>query len=90
MSATPQITVLECIGRGRYGEVRRGTWRGDPVAVKIFFSTHEKAFLRETAIYRHGGRGRILRTFKILFSTVTQSINLSLNIACPRTDLNDA
>ncbi len=47
-----QITLGECIGKGRYGEVWRGLWHGESVAVKIFFSRDEASWTRETEIYR--------------------------------------
>uniref|UniRef100_A0A8C4R6L2 receptor protein serine/threonine kinase n=1 Tax=Eptatretus burgeri TaxID=7764 RepID=A0A8C4R6L2_EPTBU len=46
-----QITLMECIGKGRYGEVRRGVWQCTNVAVKIFSSRDEKSWCRETEIY---------------------------------------
>ncbi|KAJ8944930.1 hypothetical protein NQ318_013078 [Aromia moschata] len=46
-----QISLVECIGKGRYGEVWRGIWHGDSVAVKIFFSRDEASWTRETEIY---------------------------------------
>ncbi|XP_035218409.1 activin receptor type-1-like [Stegodyphus dumicola] len=46
-----QISLVECIGKGRYGEVWRGAWHGENVAVKIFFSTDEASWARETEIY---------------------------------------
>lgn len=54
-----QISLAECIGKGRYGEVWRGIWHGESVAVKIFFSRDEASWSRETEIYstvllRHG------------------------------------
>ena len=48
-----QITLCECIGKGRYGEVWRGLWHGESVAVKIFFSRDEASWTRETEIYRY-------------------------------------
>uniref|UniRef100_A0A8C6X0U3 receptor protein serine/threonine kinase n=2 Tax=Elapidae TaxID=8602 RepID=A0A8C6X0U3_NAJNA len=39
------------IGKGRYGEVWRGTWHGENVAVKIFSSRDEQSWFRETEIY---------------------------------------
>lgn len=48
-----QITLGECIGKGRYGEVWRGLWHGESVAVKIFFSRDEASWTRETEIYRY-------------------------------------
>ncbi|MBN3320074.1 ACVL1 kinase, partial [Atractosteus spatula] len=38
-------------GKGRYGEVWRGTWMGENVAVKIFSSRDEQSWFRETEIY---------------------------------------
>ncbi|XP_037909941.1 activin receptor type-1 isoform X1 [Hermetia illucens] len=46
-----QVTLVDCIGRGRYGEVWRGVWYGENVAVKIFFSREEESWKRETEIY---------------------------------------
>ncbi|XP_021921868.1 activin receptor type-1 isoform X2 [Zootermopsis nevadensis] len=46
-----QISLSECIGKGRYGEVWRGVWHGENVAVKIFFSRDEASWSRETEIY---------------------------------------
>ena len=47
-----QISLVECIGKGRYGEVWRGVWHGESIAVKIFFSRDEASWNRETEIYR--------------------------------------
>ena len=47
-----QILLAECIGKGRFGEVRRGVWRGSNVAVKIFSSLDEKSWLREVEVYQ--------------------------------------
>lgn len=38
-------------GKGRYGEVWRGLWHGESVAVKIFSSRDEQSWFRETEIY---------------------------------------
>ncbi|XP_061114812.1 serine/threonine-protein kinase receptor R3 isoform X1 [Conger conger] len=46
-----QITLAECVGKGRYGEVWRGNWMGESVAVKIFSSRDEQSWFRETEIY---------------------------------------
>lgn len=48
-----QISLAECIGKGRYGEVWRGIWHGENIAVKIFFSRDEASWSRETEIYRY-------------------------------------
>ncbi|XP_071791313.1 TGF-beta receptor type-1-like [Asterias amurensis] len=47
-----QITLIECIGKGRYGEVYKGRWRGEYVAVKIFSSREERSWFREAEIYQ--------------------------------------
>uniref|UniRef100_A0A1B0ABM6 receptor protein serine/threonine kinase n=1 Tax=Glossina pallidipes TaxID=7398 RepID=A0A1B0ABM6_GLOPL len=46
-----QVSLIECIGRGKYGEVWRGQWHGENVAVKIFTSRDENSWRRETEIY---------------------------------------
>ncbi|XP_016333796.1 activin receptor type-1-like isoform X1 [Sinocyclocheilus anshuiensis] len=46
-----QISLVECVGKGHYGEVWRGTWMGESVAVKIFSSRDEQSWFRETEIY---------------------------------------
>ncbi|XP_038218340.1 activin receptor type-1 isoform X2 [Zerene cesonia] len=46
-----QVTLIERIGKGRYGEVWRGAWCADSVAVKIFFSRDEASWRRETEVY---------------------------------------
>ncbi|XP_066158125.1 activin receptor type-1 isoform X2 [Euwallacea fornicatus] len=46
-----QIALMECIGKGRYGEVWRGQWHGENIAVKIFYSKDEASWTRETEIY---------------------------------------
>ncbi|XP_022109707.1 TGF-beta receptor type-1-like [Acanthaster planci] len=47
-----QITLVDCIGKGRYGEVYKGRWRGEYVAVKIFSSREERSWFREAEIYQ--------------------------------------
>ncbi|KAF2366093.1 GS domain [Trinorchestia longiramus] len=47
-----QIQLVQNIGKGRYGEVWLGRWRGEKVAVKIFFTTDEASWFRETEIYQ--------------------------------------
>ncbi|XP_013382712.1 activin receptor type-1 [Lingula anatina] len=46
-----QVCLVECIGKGRYGEVWRGTYQGENVAVKIFISRDEASWQRESEIY---------------------------------------
>lgn len=47
-----QIQFKEIVGRGRYGEVWKAQWRGEDVAVKVFFTTDEASWFRETEIYQ--------------------------------------
>ncbi|KAI1900213.1 hypothetical protein AGOR_G00047690 [Albula goreensis] len=47
-----QIQMVKQIGKGRYGEVWMGKWRGERVAVKVFFTTEEASWFRETEIYQ--------------------------------------
>lgn len=47
-----QIHLKECVGKGRFGEVWRGEWRGENVAVKIFSSIDERSWVREVEIYQ--------------------------------------
>jgi len=47
-----QITLIRSVGKGRYGEVWKGKWRDENVAVKIFFTTEEASWFRETEIYQ--------------------------------------
>ena len=44
--------MVEIVGKGRYGEVWRGRWRGENVAVKIFSSRDETSWFRESDIYQ--------------------------------------
>lgn len=44
--------MVKQIGKGRYGEVWMGKWRGEKVAVKVFFTTDEASWSRETEIYQ--------------------------------------
>nr|AGW51569.1 BMP and activin membrane-bound inhibitor type Ib protein [Pinctada fucata] len=54
------ISLERSIGKGRYGEVWKGKWREEDVAVKIFITTEESSWFRETELYqtvllRHDG-----------------------------------
>ncbi|XP_066596963.1 bone morphogenetic protein receptor type-1B-like [Prorops nasuta] len=51
-SIAKQLFLSKCIGRGRYGEVWLASWRGEKVAVKVFFTLEEASWFRETEIYR--------------------------------------
>jgi len=46
-----QINLVECIGKGKFGEVWKGQFQGESVAVKIFSSREESSWTRETKIY---------------------------------------
>lgn len=46
-----ETQLIETIGKGRYGEVWKGQYQGEYVAVKIFNSTEEASWKRETEIY---------------------------------------
>ncbi|XP_012284466.1 activin receptor type-1 [Orussus abietinus] len=50
-----QVALVECLGSGGGGgfggEVWRGVWHGENVAVKIYFSRDETAWSRETEVY---------------------------------------
>lgn len=51
-SIARQIRLDDVIGQGRFGEVWRGHWRGEAVAVKIFSTRDEKSWFRESEIYQ--------------------------------------
>ncbi|XP_055858580.1 TGF-beta receptor type-1 isoform X3 [Episyrphus balteatus] len=51
-SIARQIQLHCVIGKGRFGEVWRGRWRGENVAVKIFSSREECSWFREAEIYQ--------------------------------------
>lgn len=47
-----QIQLETIVGKGRYGEVWRASWNGEPVAVKIFASRDERSWFREVEMYQ--------------------------------------
>ncbi|XP_026465457.1 LOW QUALITY PROTEIN: bone morphogenetic protein receptor type-1B-like [Ctenocephalides felis] len=47
-----QIQMFHPVGKGRYGEVWLAKWRGERVAVKVFITTEEASWFRETEIYQ--------------------------------------
>lgn len=47
-----QLTLSQCVGKGRYGEVWLARWRGEKVAVKVFYTLEEASWFRETEIYQ--------------------------------------
>lgn len=46
-----QVTLLNLIGKGRFGSVHVGLWHGEKVSVKILSSRDEESWKRETEIY---------------------------------------
>lgn len=50
-----QITREHLIGRGRYGQVWRGYYKGEDVAVKVFQSIEEMSWLHEVDVYNKCG-----------------------------------
>lgn len=72
-----QIQMVRQVGKGRYGEVWMGKWRGEKVAVKVFFTTEEASWFRETEIYqtvlmRHEN---ILGEYTFYFSPMFYKVN---------------
>ena len=51
-SIAGQISLQELIGKGRYGEVWKGSYKGDEVAVKIFHTKEESSWFHEVEIYQ--------------------------------------
>ncbi|XP_065333252.1 bone morphogenetic protein receptor type-1B [Cloeon dipterum] len=47
-----QLQMVRAVGKGRYGDVWLAKWRGEKVAVKIFFTTEEASWIRETELYQ--------------------------------------
>lgn len=47
-----QVEFVCLIGKGRYGEVYKSTWKGESVACKVFNSTEEASWTRENEIYQ--------------------------------------
>ncbi|XP_057321180.1 bone morphogenetic protein receptor type-1B [Microplitis mediator] len=47
-----QLALSQCVGKGRFGEVWLARWRGEKVAVKVFFTLEEASWFRETEIYQ--------------------------------------
>ena len=51
-SISGQITLHNLIGKGRFGEVWKGTYKGDFVAVKIFHTKEELSWFHEVEVYQ--------------------------------------
>ncbi|KAL6059658.1 hypothetical protein STEG23_037123 [Scotinomys teguina] len=47
-TVTGTIVLQETIGKGQFGKVWRGKWRGGEIVVKIFSSREEHLWFRET------------------------------------------
>lgn len=47
--------IYPCIGKGRFGEVYKGLWRDEHIAVKTFNSADEKSWENECQIYNTSG-----------------------------------
>nr|QWX95781.1 TGFbeta receptor type I [Strongyloides stercoralis] len=47
-----EVVLEKTIGKGRFGNVYSGTWRGETVAVKIFHTREELAWSKEVEIYQ--------------------------------------
>ena len=46
------IRLVDVVGKGRFGEVWKGQWQGEWVAVKIFHSWEEQSWSREAELYK--------------------------------------
>eukprot|EP00731_Ephydatia_muelleri_P019212 Em0012g37a len=51
-SIAAQIVLHDIVGKGRFGEVWRGVYKGDDVAVKIFHTREETSWNHEVDIYQ--------------------------------------
>ncbi|XP_055949398.1 TGF-beta receptor type-1-like isoform X2 [Argiope bruennichi] len=50
-SIARKVTLVECVGKGRYGEVWKGSYYCDFCAVKIFSTRDDKSWEREVEVY---------------------------------------
>lgn len=50
-SIASQVTLDNLIGKGRFGEVWKGSYKGDDIAVKIFHTREEASWFHEMNIY---------------------------------------
>lgn len=71
-----QIQLEEVIGMGRFGDVKRGRWRGDNVAVKIFHTREEMSWFREAEIYQTA----LLRHENILGFIAADNIGMLIHV----------
>lgn len=68
--------MVRQIGKGRYGEVWLGRWRGEKVAVKVFLTREEASWFRETEIYQ-----TVLMRHENILGTVPEWVFLNLQAA---------
>ncbi|XP_055347719.1 TGF-beta receptor type-1-like [Paramacrobiotus metropolitanus] len=47
-----QVSLINPIGKGRYGEVYLGRWQGENIAVKMFSTRDEASWKREVEMYQ--------------------------------------
>ena len=80
-----QIQLQEVIGKGRFGEVWRGSWRGEHVAVKIFHTREERSWSREAEIYQTV----MLRHENILGFIAADNKGQSVQSVKPAADVTD-
>lgn len=57
-----QIEKISCIGQGRFGEVWKGKWRDNYVAIKIFSSRDERSWYRCVTESLRKGAGGVIHT----------------------------
>ncbi|GBP97544.1 hypothetical protein EVAR_103833_1 [Eumeta japonica] len=84
-SIARQIQLIDIIGKGRFGEVWRGRWRGENVAVKIFSSREECSWFREAEIYQTV----MLRHENILGFIAADNKGIIIHILCLRIAYNN-
>ncbi|KAH9501880.1 Activin receptor type-1 [Dermatophagoides farinae] len=66
-----QITLIQCVGKGRYGEVWKGLFQYEAVAVKKFLSRDEASFNREIEIYTHSNLNKHENILSFIGADVT-------------------
>lgn len=92
-----QITLEKSVGKGRYGEVWKAKWRGENVAVKVFFTTEEASWFRETELYqtimlRHenvlGQSAMVLTRSSLPFVALVQAETLCFIVSLAASSVN--
>ncbi|CAB1346693.1 unnamed protein product [Coregonus sp. 'balchen'] len=74
------IVLQETIGKGRFGEVWRGKWRGEDVAVKIF-SSHNGSWTQLWLVSEYHEHGSLFEYLNRYTVSVDSMIILALSIA---------